>query len=200
MANERQEDRPTQNPAGQEAQDKARRAAERASEQTRRIGLAAAETSGQVVNTGANLLQQNAEMFQNTLRFGMDMVTAMLGRSADQVGQALGVSGDDAQEATRRSARNAESILYSATAMSKGMNDASRECLQLARQQIESSMKGMSELWRCRTPQDFAAAQTDLLREILERALQSSRRIADVSVKAVDDAATHMTEAMRKAA
>jgi phasin family protein len=162
--------------------------------------LAAAETSEQVVNTGANLLQQNAEIFQNTWRFGVDMVTAMMGRSADHMGRALGVSGDEAQEATRRSARNAESILYSATAMSKGMNDASRECLELARHQIESSMKSMSELWRCRTPQDFAAIQTDLLRETLERALQSSRRIADVSVKAVDDAATHMTETMKQAA
>lgn len=80
MANERQEERSTQNPPTQDPQDKARRAAERATEQTRRIGLAAAETSEQVVTTGANLLQQNAEMFQNTLRFGMDMVTAMFGR------------------------------------------------------------------------------------------------------------------------
>ncbi|WP_409190305.1 phasin family protein [Bradyrhizobium sp. RDM4] len=195
MANERQEDRSTQNP-----EDKARRAAEKATEQTRRIGVVAAETSEQVAKTGANLLQQNAEMFQNTWRFGVDMITAMLGRSADHMGRALGASGDEAQEASRRSARNAESILYSATAVSKGVNDASRECLELARHQVESSMKGMGELWRCRTPQDFAAVQTDLLRETLERALQSSRRIADVSVKAVDDAATHMTETMKRAA
>jgi hypothetical protein len=194
MAHERQENRATHNP-----EDKARRA-ETATEQTRRIGLAAAETSEQVVKTGANLMQQNAEMFQNTWRFGLDMITAMIGRSADHMGRAFGVSGDEAQDATKRSARNAESILYSATAVSKGMNDASRECLELARYQIESGMKGMSELWRCRTPQDFAAIQTDLLRETLERALQSSRRIADVSVRAVDDAATHMTETMKRAA
>lgn len=195
MAHERHEDRATHNP-----EDKASRAAERAAEQTPRIGLAAAETNEQVVKTGANLVQQNAEMFQNTWRFGLDMMTAMLGRSADHMGRALGVSGDEAQDATKRSARNAKSILYSATAMSKGLNDASRECLELARFQIERSMKGMSELWQCRTPHDFAAMQTDLLRESLERTLQSSRRIADVSVKAVDDAATHMTETMKRAA
>ena len=195
MANERQEDRSTQN-----AEDKARRATEKATEQTRRIGLVAAETSEQVAKTGANLLQQNAEMFQNTWSFGVDMITAMLGRSSDHLGRALGASGDEAQEATRRSARNAESILYSATAVSKGVNDASRECLELARHQVESSMKGMSDLWRCRTPQEVVALHTDLLRETLERALQSSRRIADVSVKAVDDAATHISETMKKAA
>jgi hypothetical protein len=39
-----------------------------------------------------------------------------------------------------------------------------------------------------------------LVRETLERALESSRRIADMSVKAADDAATHMKETMRRAA
>jgi phasin family protein len=195
MANERQEEKFAQN-----VDDNARRATERAVEQTRRMGLVAAETSEQVVKTGANLLQQNAEMLQNTWRFGVDVATAIVRRSADQVGQAVGVPGDDAQEATKRSARNTESIFYSATAISKGMNDVSRECLELARHQIESSLNRMSELWRCRTPQDLAAVQTDLVRETLERALESSRRIADMSVKAADDAATHMKETMRRAA
>ena len=195
MANERQEEKFAQN-----VDDNARRATERAAEQTRRMGLVAAETSEQVVKTGANLLQQNAEMLQNTWRFGVDVATAIVRRSADQVGQAVGVPGDDAQEATKRSALNTESIFYSATAISKGMNDVSRECLELARHQIESSLNLMSELWRCRTPQDLAAVQTDLVRETLERALESSRRIADMSVKAADDAATHMKETMRRAA
>jgi phasin family protein len=195
MANERQEEKFAQN-----VDDNARRATERAVEQTRRMGLVAAETSEQVVKTGANLLQQNAEMLQNTWRFGVDVATAIVRRSADQVGQAVGVPGDDAQEATKRSARNTESIFYSATAISKGMNDVSRECLELARHQIESSLNLTSELWRCRTPQDLAAVQTDLVRETLERALESSRRIADMSVKAADDAATHMKETMRRAA
>ena len=195
MANERQEEKFAQN-----VDDKARRATERAVEQTRRMGLVAAETSEQVVKTGANLLQQNAEMLQNTWRFGVDVATAIVRRSADQVGQAVGVPGDEAQEATKRSARNTESIFYSATAISKGMNDVSRECLELARHQIESSLNLTSELWRCRTPQDLAAVQTDLVRETLERALESSRRIADMSVKAADDAATHMKETMRRVA
>jgi phasin family protein len=197
MANERQEEKEK---FAENIDDKARRATERAAEQTRRMGLVAAETSEQVVKTGANLLQQNAEMLQNTWRFGVDVATAIVRRSADQVGQAVGVPGDDAQEATKRSARNTESIFYSATAISKGMNDVSRECLELARHQIESSLNLTSELWRCRTPQDLAAVQTDLVRETLERALESSRRIADMSVKAADDAATHMKETMRRAA
>ncbi len=195
MANERQEDRPAQN-----VEDKARRAGERVTDQTRRIGVAAAEASEQAVKTSANVLQYNAEMIQNTWQFGVDVATAIIGRSAEHFGQALGVSGEEAQDAAKRSARNAEGILYSATAVTKGMNDASREWLAFARTQVENNMKGMSELWRCRSPHDLAALQTDLVREAMERALQSSRRIADMSVKVAEDAATHMTAAVRQAA
>lgn len=198
MANERQENKPAQNT--QNADDKIRRGIEGATEQTRRIGLAAAGTSEEAVKTGADLLQQNAEILQNAWRFAVEMATTIMGHSTDHVGRALGVSGDETQQATKRSARNAEGILYSATAVSKGMNDISREYLQLARTQIENSLSRMNELWSCRTPQDFAAVQTDLVRETLERALESSRKVADMSLKVADDAKTQMADRMTRAA
>ena len=45
----------------------------------------------------------------------------------------------------------------------------------------------MNELWTCRTPQDFAAVQSDMVRETVETALESSRRIADMSLKMADE-------------
>src|SRR5436190_10477280 len=35
----------------------------------------------------------------------------------------------------------------------------------LVRHQVEKSMDHMNELWSCRTPQDFAAVQSDMVRE-----------------------------------
>ena len=60
-------------------------------------------------------------------------------------------------------------------------------------------MERMNELWRCRTPQDIAAVQSDLVRETAGSVLESSRKVADMSLKVADDATKHM-ERVRPAA
>jgi phasin family protein len=192
MANPRQEDKSTQS-----VDDTVRRTAERTAEQTRRIGQTAAEAGEEVARAGANLLQQNAEL-QNAWRFGLDMATAVMGRSTDQLGRTLGLSGNEAQQATERSARNAETILYSTTAVIKGMSGMSREYFEFVRHQIENSIDRTNELWRCRTPQDVAAVQSDLVRYTVESVLESSRRMADMSLKLAEDTAKHMTQNMER--
>lgn len=189
----RQEEKSTQN-----NEDAVRRTSEQAAEQPRRIGLAAAEATEQVAKTSANLFQQNAEFLQNTWRFGVDVAAAIVGRSTDQFGRTLGLSGSEAQQATERSARNAESILYSATAVSKGLNGLSQEYFHFVRRQLETNMDRMNELWRCRTPHDVVAVQSDLVGDALGTVLESSRRMADMSLKLTEDAATHMTENMER--
>lgn len=193
MANPRQEEKSTQNP-----EDTIRRAGERSSEQTRRIGLAAAQAGEEVAQASSHLLQQNAEMLQNTWRHGVDMATAMMGRSTDQLGRTFGLTGDEAQQATERSARNAEAIMYSATAVAKGMNGVSREYFDFVRQQIERSMDRMNELWRCRTPLDLAAVHSDLVRDTISSALDTSRRMADMSLKVADDAGNHIAQSIER--
>jgi phasin family protein len=192
MANPRQEDKSTQS-----VDDTVRRTAERTAEQTRRIGQTAAEAGEEVARAGANLLQQNAEL-QNAWRFGLDMATAVMGRSTDQLGRTLGLSGNEAQQATERSARNAETILYSTTAVIKGMSGMSREYFEFVRHQIENGIDRTNELWRCRTPQDVAAVQSDLVRDTVESVLESSRRMADMSLKLAEDTAKHMTQNMER--
>ena len=198
MANPRPEEKPTRPP-----EETIRRAGERTAEQTRRIGLATAEAGEEVAQASSHLLRQNTEMLQNTWRFGADMITAMMGRSTDQLGRTFGITGNEAQRAAERSVRNAEAIMYSTTAVAKGMNGASREYFDFVRQQIDRTMDRMNELWRCRTPHDLAAGQTDLMRDTISSALDTSRRMAELSLKVADDAGNHITqsiERMRQAA
>ena len=201
MADPRQEDKSTRN-----VEDTARRTAEQtsrigqaAAEQTTRIGQAAAEAGDEVARAGAHLLQQNAETLQNAWRSGLDMATAVMGRSTDELRHTLGFSGNEAQEATERSARNTETILYTSTAATKLVGGMSQEYFEFVRHQIENSMNRMNELWRCRTPQDVAAVQSDLVRETVGSVLESSRRMADMSLKLADDAAKHMEQSRRAA-
>ncbi|WP_283810956.1 phasin family protein [Bradyrhizobium genosp. SA-3] len=111
--------------------------------------------------------------------------------------------GNEAERATERSGRTAETIMYSTIADAKGMNGVSREYFDFVRQQIERTMGRMNEPWRCRTPHDLAAVQTDLMRDTISGALDTSRRMADMSLKVADNAGNHITqsiERMRQAA
>jgi hypothetical protein len=206
MANPRQEERSTQNmgdaarQTGEQTAEQASRIAQSAAEQTARMGQATAQAGEEVARVGANLLKQNAETLQNTWRFGLDMTTAVMGRSTEQISRTLGLTGHEAQEAAERSARNAQSVLYSATAASKAMSGMSQEYFVLVRHQIEHGMERMNELWNCRTPQDLAAVQSDLLRDAVGSFLESSRRMADMSVKLAEDATKRMEETVRHAA
>jgi hypothetical protein len=76
----------------------------------------------------------------------------------------------------------------------KNNSGISREYFAFVRHQIESGMNRMNDLWRCRTPQDVAALQAEFLRETMEGALQSGKRMADMSLKVVDDAGKQMTK------
>jgi phasin family protein len=195
MADARQEDK-----SRHTVEETVRRTGEKTAEQTRRIGESAVESGQQVARVSADLLQQNAETLQNALRFGLDVTTAVMGRSTDQLSRTLGLSGDEVQQATERSSSNATSVLQSTAAVTKGMNGMSREYFALVRHQIESTINRMNELWACRTPQDVAAVQSEFLRETVETAVQSSRRMADMSLKAADDAAKHIARDMERRA
>jgi phasin family protein len=195
MANPRHEDQSTQS-----MEEMARRTSEEAAEQTERIGQSAAEAGEEVARAGANLLKENAEAVQNAWRFGLDVTTAVMGRSTDQLGRTLGLSGDTAQAATERTARNAQTLLYSTTAATRMMSEMSRAYFELVRHQIEHNMNHMNELWRCRTPEEVATVQGELLRDAVGNVLESSRRVADISLKLADDAAKRMAKNVEQAA
>jgi hypothetical protein len=203
MANPRQEDKSAHEDtaarrASEKTAEQTSRIGQAAAEQTTRIGQAAAEAGEEVARAGAHLLQQNAETLQNAWRSSLDTATALMGRSTDQLGRTLGLSGNEAEQATERSARNTETILYTSTDATKMMGGMSREYFEFVRHQVENSMDRMNELWRCRTPQDVAAVQSDLVREAVGSVLESSRRMADMSLKLADDAAKHMTQNMER--
>ncbi|WP_354269969.1 phasin family protein [Bradyrhizobium japonicum] len=183
-------------------EDAARRTGETAVEQTTRIGQAAAEAGDQVARASADMLKQNVETLQQTWRSGLEAATTVMGRSSEQFSRTLGLSGEDAQkltEATERSARNAQTLLYSGTAAAKVIGGVSQECLQMVRQQFERHIANMNRLWTCRTPQDFAAVQSDMVRETVETALESGRRIANLSLKMADDTGEQIKQTMDRA-
>ena len=78
------------------------------------------------------------------------------------------------------------------------MSGMSREYFQMVQHQVEKNMDHMKELWACRTPQDFAAIQSDMVRETVETALESSRRIAEMSLKMADETGKQIKQSMEE--
>jgi len=52
---------------------------------------------------------------------------------------------------------------------------------------------------RCRSVPDFMAVQTDLIRDNLEQAVESTRRIAEVSTRVANEATQALTAQTKKA-
>jgi hypothetical protein len=143
--------------AGERTAEQASRIGQAAADETARVGQAAAGAGEQVARASANLLKQNAETLQNTWRLGLEAATSAMGRSTEHFGRSLGLSGDGAQQATERTTRNAQTLLYTGTAAARVISGISGEYFQMVRHQVEKNMDHMNELWTCRTPQDFAA-------------------------------------------
>jgi hypothetical protein len=170
-----------------------RHTGERAAEQTKRIGETAIDAGQEVTRVGADLLRQNAETLQNAMRCGLEMTTAAIGRSTDQVSRTFDFSGG-VQQATERSARNTAATLQSTSAAAQAMSEMSREYLEFIRHQMENTMNRMNEFWACRTPQDIAALQSDFMRETVQNAVESGRRMVNIMSLKVDDAAKRMAQ------
>jgi phasin family protein len=59
----------------------------------------------------------------------------------------------------------------------------------LAQERLTKNVEGFTRLARCRSPQDFIATQSELARDAMQQAVETSRRIGQVSMRVADEAA-----------
>jgi phasin family protein len=192
-----------QEKSAQDAAESARRAGEQMSKNTKQFGSAAAETGERVARVGADVFQNNTEAVQHAWRSGLDMATNLSQRSADYFASAFGFSGGDSEKAMQQSAKNVEAMFRSTGVVAQGFGAISQQWFAFMRERLDDNLNRINELWRCRTPHDLAAVHSDLMRDNLHGLLENSRRVADMSLKVVDDAAKKITEnvdTMRRAA
>ena len=68
------------------------------------------------------------------------------------------------------------------------MQEASQLWFGLAQERLRKNVEGFSRLARCRSPQDFIAMQSELARDAMQQAVETGRRIGQVSVRVTDEA------------
>ena len=154
--------------------------------ETSRIGRHIAEISERAAHANAEMITGQAEAAQRIWKSGAELASQMTTR-ADQFARTLGI-GDKAEEAAQELSRNIGAIVQSGSVLTHGARAVSTEWFEIMRKRIEQSFDQMETFMRCRSPQDLAAAQIDALRSHVEGLAEAVHRIAQITLKAADEA------------
>ena len=71
----------------------------------------------------------------------------------------------------------------------QGSQKISSEWLDLAQSRFKMNLDAANKLMACKTPQDFVALQSDIVRQNMEHMMDNFRRIAEISLGVANEAA-----------
>lgn len=170
------------------AADIGRKASDEATRAVHNVADEAFKASEQATRAGADIARRGAETVQETLQSGLSTTMKTLERMTDQFTKALVFAGPQAEELAGRSSQNFEVACQASTILAKGAQEISQEWLRLVQDRLEKNVSVLNRLASCRSLQDVVAIQSDILRDRLGQVVESSRRIAEVSMRATDEA------------
>jgi hypothetical protein len=185
---------PTSRPDEKSANQTARDATRKVSEETNRAAQMAAEMSERAARSGAEFVQRQTEVVNQAWDATNKVAAQLTQQSTNQFARALGLSGEEAQEAAQRSSMNMDAVIGSSAAIVEAMQNIAREWIDFTQSRVEQNLERFQTLTRCRTPQDFAAVQSEAVRDNLEGFIQSARRTAEISARMADNAMRKLAE------
>lgn len=172
-------------------------------EQTGRAGRMMAEVGERTFHAQTELLQRGAETFQHALQTGGELASRLTSRSAERLAEVVNGGGHGADNAIEQSSRTLNAVVGSSATLQRNAQDISRHWFDLMHRQLEQCVTHMDALARCRTPQDLMAVQSGALRDHLTGVIEATRRSADLSAQAAQEASkliSDVAEAGRRAA
>jgi hypothetical protein len=149
---------------------------------------AAAAVNDQAVRAGVELMQRNAETVQHALQCGARLAARLSERSADQVGRTIGISGDGAEDAAQKSLRNFEAIIQSGAVLTEITRRLCEEWVDIARARLDRGFDRFDAFLQCRTPQDFTALSSELMRDNMETLIGYARKAGEHSARIAGEA------------
>jgi len=138
-------------------------------------------------NTDIN--SEQIEQPRDTMESGLNSTVQTFHRATDQFTQVLGFAGPQAEELAKRSSRKIEALSQASNILVKGAQEFSREWFELVQERMKKNMDAMNRLASCHSLQDFVTVQSDIARDRLGHTVESSRRLAEVSLRVADEAA-----------
>jgi phasin family protein len=160
-----------------------------ADEAARTVTDEAARVGEQTARAGVDIANRSTETARNVVEAGLNTANESFRRMADQFNQVLGFNGPQAEELTRRSSQNLQAVTQANTVLARGFQEASHEWINLAQERVTKNLDGLNRLAGTRSVQDFVAVQSDLVRDDLQRLIETNKRVAEVSVRVAEEAA-----------
>jgi phasin family protein len=165
------------------------RDASKNNEQIDRAAESAKRTAEEATRAGADMARRAGETARSNLESGLDSTVQTFKRVTDQFTQVLGFAGPQADEMARRSAQNLEAVSQASTVLTRGAQELSREWFDVMQDRLAKNIDAMNRLAGCRSLQDLLTVQSEITRDRLGDAVNSGRRIAEVSLRVADEAA-----------
>jgi phasin family protein len=146
------------------------------------------KVADEATRASANVARRGAETAQRASEAGLNSAVHSFQRVTDQFTQVFGVAGPQAEELARRASRNIEAVSQASTVLTKGAQELSREWFDLMQDRLAKHFDAMNRVAGCRSLQDLVTVHSEIVRDGLSQAVNSSRRIAEVSIRIADEA------------
>lgn len=154
----------------------------------------AAENIAITVRAGTDSARQMARTTQDAVQHDLGTATDVAQRSMGQLMELFGLAGQQTQERAGQATTTAQAMAQSTEVLIRGLQDVSREWLDMSRNRFQKNLDGFNAMASCRSIQDVVALQSALVRENLEMTIENSRRLAELSVGITDKAARSTSE------
>jgi phasin family protein len=151
------------------------------------------EDVADTMKAGVEGAQTVVRAMQEAVGNSLEAVAELTRRSTGQALQVFGSPDQDAQGLTEEVSHNLRAVAQSSTALTRGLQDVSREVFERSQQRLQRNLDGLQALARCRSITDLVTVQTSLLRDNLEQTVENSRRIAEVTIQTADEVTKAVT-------
>ncbi len=173
----------------------ARRSREQA-ETVQRVTEDVADTLRAGVESAQTLAQALQEAVSNSFSAFSELARRSTGQSLPMGSRA----GGEVQGLTEEAAHNLRAVAQSSMAFARGLQEVSREVVTRSQQRLQRNLDGLQALARCRSMTDLVEVQSSLLRDNLEQTVETSRRLAELTLQMTDEATRTVTVQAEKTA
>ena len=118
-----------------------------------------------------------------------DGVRQVTGRATEQLGQMSAMQDKASKELAGRTQQNLGVMMKTGVKLVDGYQTIMREWADYTRNAVQCHIDGLNSIMRARSPQDFMAAQSNLLNAEVHLMLSSRARIAEATARVAKDAA-----------
>jgi len=140
------------------------------------------------VRAGAESAQTMARAMQEAMESSFDAFSELARRSTGQAAQIFGRPDEEAKGIAEETSQNLRAVAQSSTTLARGLQDISREWVELSQKRLQKNLDALNQLARCRTMTDVMAVHSSIIRDNLEQTVENSRRIAELTIQAADAA------------